>query len=98
MMFIRMFFGRISQMKTVRGASFWYILSHFRDKYACLFMYTCITLFQNDFDYAGQQKLLFDYHNAFQKVDRIVKKEDGTLPHFWLSLMRNWLKGIIFIT
>ena len=47
-----------------------------------------------DFDYAGRQRLLRDYHDSFRRVDHIVKKDDGSLPHFWLSLMTTWLKGM----
>ncbi len=49
--------------------------------------------FQKDFDYARGQRLLLDYHAAFQRVDQIIKKEDGSLPDFWLQLMRDWLRG-----
>ena len=55
--------------------------------------YNFYAVTQEDFDYAGRQRLLRDYHDAFRTVDHIVKKEDGSLPHFWLSLMTTWLKG-----
>jgi len=50
---------------------------------------------QDDFDYtsADNQKLLYDYHKAFLKIDSIIKKEDGSLPNFWLQEFRWWLLG-----
>jgi len=53
--------------------------------------------FQGDFDYtsADNQKLLYDYHRAFRKIDNIIKKEDGSLPDFWLREFRSWLLGIV---
>jgi len=52
---------------------------------------------QDDFDYtsADNQKLLYDYHHAFLKIDNIVKKEDGSLPDFWLQEFRSWLLGTV---
>jgi len=52
---------------------------------------------QDDFDYtsADNQKLLYDYHQAFLKIDSIIKKEDGSLPNFWLQEFRSWLLGTI---
>ncbi|CAH1772357.1 unnamed protein product, partial [Owenia fusiformis] len=44
-----------------------------------------------DFDYPNNQQLLHKYHNAFLRVENIIKKEDGSLPDSWLILMRNWL-------
>ena len=49
---------------------------------------------QGDFDYPRNQKLLYDYHDAFQRVARITKREDGTVPTFWLEIFRQWLHGL----
>jgi len=38
---------------------------------------------------------MYEYHSAFQHVDRIIKKKDGGLPDFWLKLFRDWLLGKI---
>jgi len=52
---------------------------------------------QDGFDYttADNQKLLRDYHRAFLKIDNIIKKEDGSLPDFWLHEFQSWLLGMI---
>ncbi|XP_074642065.1 protein patched homolog 1-like [Tubulanus polymorphus] len=47
-----------------------------------------------DFDYAKNQKLLYQHHKAFQRVSKIIKKEDGTLPDFWLEIFRQWVAGL----
>jgi len=53
----------------------------------------CDISLQKDFDYASDQQLLHDYYQAFQQVDKIIKRDDGTLPDFWLTMMRDWLLG-----
>jgi patched 1 protein len=47
-----------------------------------------------DFEYPNNQRLLYDYHEAFMRVKRVIKNDDGGLPEFWLSLFRDWLKGL----
>ncbi|XP_015587157.1 protein patched isoform X2 [Cephus cinctus] len=47
-----------------------------------------------DFEYPNNQKLLNDYHDAFMRVKNVIKNDDGGLPEFWLSLFRDWLKGL----
>ncbi|XP_076440508.1 protein patched homolog 1-like isoform X2 [Babylonia areolata] len=49
---------------------------------------------KGDFDYPNNQKLLYDYHAAFQRVQRISKREDGTVPTFWLDIFRQWLQQL----
>lgn len=44
-------------------------------------------------DYPNNQRLLTQYHRSFQSVDKIIKREDGSLPNFWLDLFRQWLQG-----
>jgi EST family sterol transporter len=62
-----------------------------QSKYFGFYNFYAVT--QNDFDYtsAESQKLLFSYHQAFLKIDNIIKKEDGSLPDFWLQKFRAWL-------
>ena len=59
----------------------------------CMFNAFVLLLIQEDMNYAEErtQRLLYGYHAAFQRVDHIIKKEDGSLPDFWLQLMREWL-------
>ncbi|GFN88088.1 patched protein, partial [Plakobranchus ocellatus] len=49
---------------------------------------------KGDFDYAHNQQLLYQYHAAFNKVKKIIKREDGSLPSFWLDLFRQWLADL----
>ena len=35
--------------------------------------------------------MLYEYHDAFTRVSKIIKNDDGGLPEFWLSLFRDWL-------
>ncbi|BFZ16560.1 hypothetical protein BsWGS_19599 [Bradybaena similaris] len=49
---------------------------------------------QGGFDYANNQQLLYQYHNAFHKVQKIIRREDGSLPPFWLDLFRQWLADL----
>jgi len=52
---------------------------------------------QGNFDYttADNQKLLYNYHQAFLKINSIIKREDGSLPNFWLQEFRSWLLGVM---
>ncbi|KAG5326513.1 PTC protein, partial [Acromyrmex heyeri] len=47
-----------------------------------------------DFEYPTNQKLLFDYHDSFMRIKNVIKNDNGGLPEFWLSLFREWLKGL----
>lgn len=47
-----------------------------------------------DFEYPNNQKLLYEYHDAFMRVKNVIKNDDGGLPKFWLSLFRDWLRGL----
>ncbi|KAG9511138.1 Protein patched, partial [Fragariocoptes setiger] len=47
---------------------------------------------KGNFDYPNNQKLLHEYHEAFNRIEMIVNKDsNGALPRFWLSLFRDWL-------
>lgn len=56
-------------------------------------MYRIFAVTQANFEYPTNQRLLYEYHNAFTRVEKIVKNDDGGLPEFWLSLFRDWLLG-----
>ncbi|KAK7490526.1 hypothetical protein BaRGS_00018312 [Batillaria attramentaria] len=56
--------------------------------------YSIYAVSKDGFDYPNNQKLLYDYHAAFQGVDHIIKKQDGSLPTFWLIIFRQWLQDL----
>ncbi|XP_034192585.2 protein patched isoform X5 [Osmia lignaria lignaria] len=47
-----------------------------------------------DFEYPTNQKLLYEYHDAFMRIKNVIKNDNGGLPEFWLSLFRDWLRGL----
>lgn len=47
-----------------------------------------------DFEYPNNQKLLYEYHDAFMRIKNVIKNDDGGLPKFWLMYFRDWLKGL----
>ncbi|XP_050403061.1 protein patched homolog 1 isoform X2 [Patella vulgata] len=53
--------------------------------------YNMYAVTQGNFDYAKKQDLLDKYHDKFHQVTQIIKREDGTLPTFWLDIFRQWL-------
>ncbi|XP_021939583.1 protein patched isoform X2 [Zootermopsis nevadensis] len=56
--------------------------------------YNMYAVTEGDFEYPTNQKLLYEYHEAFMRVPNIIKNDDGGLPEFWLSLYRDWLIGL----
>ncbi|KAJ9578984.1 hypothetical protein L9F63_024909, partial [Diploptera punctata] len=56
--------------------------------------YNMFAVTQGDFEYPTNQKLLYEYHEAFMRVPNIIKNDDGGLPEFWLGLFRDWLIGL----
>ena len=48
---------------------------------------------QGNFEYPTNQRLLYEYHQAFTRVPRVIKNDDGGLPDFWLGMFRDWLLG-----
>ncbi|XP_052102126.1 protein patched homolog 1-like [Mytilus californianus] len=56
--------------------------------------YNVYMVTKDGFDYPNNQHLLRDYHRAFQTVDNIIKKQDNSMPDFWLDMFRDWLKDI----
>ncbi len=53
--------------------------------------YNMYAVTQDNFDYPRGQRLLYDYHAAFVRVNAVVKDDNGGLPEFWLPLFRTWL-------
>ncbi|XP_071455100.1 protein patched [Hetaerina americana] len=49
---------------------------------------------RGDFEYPTNQRLLYEYHDAYVRVPYIVRNDDGGLSQFWLSMFREWLLGI----
>ncbi|XP_046661166.1 protein patched isoform X1 [Homalodisca vitripennis] len=47
-----------------------------------------------DFEYPTNQRLLYEYHEAFMRVQSVIKNDNGGLPEFWLGLFRDWLIGL----
>lgn len=66
---------------------------HFLEKESKYFGFYNIYVVTKELDYPNNQKLLREYHNAFQNVDHILRNEDGSLPTFWLDAFRTWLMG-----
>ncbi|KAJ8306118.1 hypothetical protein KUTeg_016663 [Tegillarca granosa] len=56
--------------------------------------YNIYLVTKGGFDYPNNQNLLYEYHRAFQSVGNIIKREDGSMPTFWLSQFRQWLQGL----
>ncbi|KAF6216434.1 hypothetical protein GE061_000776 [Apolygus lucorum] len=56
--------------------------------------YNMFAVTQGDFEYPTNQKLLYEYHESFMRVQNIIKNDNGGLPDFWLSLFRDWLIGL----
>lgn len=55
--------------------------------------YNMYAVTQGDFEYPTNQKLLYEYHDAFMRVPNILKNDNGGLPQMWLTLFREWLLG-----
>ncbi|RWS17150.1 protein patched-like protein, partial [Dinothrombium tinctorium] len=57
-------------------------------------VFNMFAITQGNFDYPNNQKLLYEYHNAFTRVENIIKNDDGGLQDFWLTVFRDWLFGL----
>ncbi|KAH7935128.1 hypothetical protein HPB52_004477 [Rhipicephalus sanguineus] len=49
---------------------------------------------RGNFEYPTKQRLLLEFHEAFTSIEHIIKNDDGGLPDFWLTLFRDWLRGL----
>ncbi|KAH3696994.1 hypothetical protein DPMN_084478, partial [Dreissena polymorpha] len=67
---------------------------HFLEKQSKYFGFYNIYLVTKDLDYPNNQRLLREYHYAFQNVDKIIREENNELPTFWLDSFRSWLLGL----
>lgn len=56
--------------------------------------YSMYAVTQGNFEYPNNQRLLYDYHEAFVRVPHVIKNDNGGLPDFWLSLFRDWLQNL----
>lgn len=56
--------------------------------------YNMFAVTQGDFEYPTNQKLLYEYHEAFVRVPQVIKNDNGGLPEFWLSMFRDWLHNL----
>lgn len=57
-------------------------------------VYNMFAVTQGNFEYHNNQKILYEYHDAFMRVSKIIKDDDGALPDFWLGMFRDWLIGL----
>ncbi|GFR30951.1 protein patched [Trichonephila clavata] len=62
-----------------------------RTKYFGLFNMFAVT--KGNFKYPTNQRLLYDYHEAFTRINKI-KNDNGEPPEFWLTMFRDWLLGL----
>lgn len=67
----------------------------FLETYGQMFgFYDIYAVTRGDFEYPTNQKLLYEYHDAFMRVPNILKNDNGGLPQMWLTLFREWLLGM----
>ncbi|XP_054706725.1 LOW QUALITY PROTEIN: protein patched homolog 1-like [Uloborus diversus] len=63
-----------------------------RAKYFGFFNMFAVT--QGNFEYPTNQRLLYDYHDSFTRIEKIIKNDNGGLPDFWLTIFRDWLLAL----
>lgn len=56
--------------------------------------YNMFAVTQGDFEYPTNQKLLYEYHDAYVRISHVIKNDNGGVSNFWLSLFRDWLRNI----
>ncbi|XP_037090839.1 protein patched-like [Pollicipes pollicipes] len=71
-----------------RGSDEYAFLDVQRQYFGVFHMYAVT---QGNFEYPTNQRLLHEYHQAFTRVPRVIKNDDGGLPDFWLGMFRDWL-------
>lgn len=57
-------------------------------------LFNMFLITKGNFDYPNNQKLLMDYYKSFNRIQNIVKDENGGLHDFWLVSFREWLKNL----
>jgi len=69
----------------------------FLETYGQMFgFYNMHAVTRGDFEYPTNQKLLYEYHDAFMRVPNILKNDNGGLPQMWLTLFKEWLLGNLY--
>lgn len=53
--------------------------------------YNMYAVTRGEFEYPINQRLLYDYHEAFMRVPNVMKNDNGGLQTFWLAMFRDWL-------
>ncbi|XP_029676323.1 protein patched isoform X2 [Formica exsecta] len=56
--------------------------------------YNMYAITGRDFEYPNNQRLLYEYHDAFVRIKNVIKNDNGGLSEFWLGLFRDWLKNL----
>lgn len=64
---------------------------HFLEKESKYFGFYNIYVVTKELDYPNNQRQLRELHSAFHNVKPVLRKEDGSLPVFWLDAFRSWL-------
>lgn len=54
-------------------------------------VYNVFAVTKGNFDYPSNQKLLYDYFNAINRVEGVIKEVDSASQKFWLANFRDWL-------
>lgn len=56
--------------------------------------YNMYAVTRGEFEYPTNQRLLYDYHEAFMRVPNVMKNDNGGLQTFWLAMFRDWLLNL----
>lgn len=56
--------------------------------------YNMYAVTRGEFEYPINQRLLYDYHEAFMRVPNVMKNDNGGLQTFWLAMFRDWLMNL----
>lgn len=57
-------------------------------------VYNVFAITKGNFDYANNQKLLYEFYKAIERIEGVVRNEDSENPKFWLAAFRDWLLEI----
>lgn len=60
--------------------------------------YNMFAVTKGNFEYPTNQKILYEYHSAYTRINKIIKDDNGGLPDFWLVSFRDWLFGELMRT
>jgi len=56
--------------------------------------YNMYAVTRGEFEYPTNQRLLYEYHEAFMRVPNVMKNDNGGLQTFWLAMFRDWLMNL----